>query len=333
MDPSTALPLGGTDLHMRPQVPEARQNACALELMEWMEAHGAKLNDQHRALRLNLVSKVHGIQEAEEYFWNLPDIFKSVKTYSCLLYCYGEHRMADKGLELYEKMKAMNFVPTSKCTDIQQLDVLAGQPDKISATFEEMQGSGISANKFTYCTLIESYIAMNDLDVAEKVLELQKVAPVHWSLYTLMEKHYIELELFGKAKVALKKTEEVMDKAELLSCHEYYDIRIANFMIRAELRLSIRVPWLRVIATSLQFHLDKSNVKAVLEILRDAKNMVRADNWVPSKELMSRFLKHYEESKDVEGVESFCECLRKLECLDAEAYKTLMRTYIAAACG
>uniref|UniRef100_A0A453N601 Pentacotripeptide-repeat region of PRORP domain-containing protein n=1 Tax=Aegilops tauschii subsp. strangulata TaxID=200361 RepID=A0A453N601_AEGTS len=183
-------------------------------LMDWMESRGAKL---HQALRLGLVSKVHGIQAAEEYFWSLPD--KSKETYSCLLNCYGEHGMACKGLELYEKMKVMDIVPnTLLYNSLMTLYQKAGQPEKIPSTFEEMRESGISANNFTYFTLIESYITMNDLEAAEKVLEeLEKVAPVHWSLYTLMANSYIKLELFGKSEVALKKAEEVMDKAELLS--------------------------------------------------------------------------------------------------------------------
>ncbi|XBH61096.1 hypothetical protein VPH35_115598 [Triticum aestivum] len=194
-----------------------KSNACALELMDWMESRGAKLTLEHQALRLGLVSKVHGLQAAEEYFWSLPD--KSKETYSCLLNCYGEHGMACKGLELYEKMKVMDIVPnTLLYNSLMTLYQKAGQPEKIPSTFEEMRESGISANNFTYFTLIESYITMNDLEAAEKVLEeLEKVAPVHWSLYTLMANSYIKLELFGKSEVALKKAEEVMDKAELLS--------------------------------------------------------------------------------------------------------------------
>ncbi|WVZ59689.1 hypothetical protein U9M48_009799 [Paspalum notatum var. saurae] len=384
-----------------------KKHARALELLDWMEARGAKLRRGHHALRLGLVSKVHGIQAAEEYFWNLPDIFKSIETYSCLLNCYSEHRMADKGLELYEKMNAMGYVPNTLIyNNLISLYQKAGQLEKIPSTFEEMQGSGISADKFTYFALIESYLAMNDLEAAEKVLEeLQKVAPVHWSLYTLMAKHYIKLELFGKAEVALKKAEEVMDKADLRcwhflltlyarsgnstgvrriweslkstfkkclnrsylvmlralsmvddfetlqrifqewqSSHESYDMRVSNFMIKAFLDKGMidEAEAIRQSAMSrghcneytfyifTEFHLGKSNVNAALEILTDAKKMVTASNWVPSKELMSRFLKHYEESKDVDGVESLCECLRKLECLDADAYMTLMRSYIAA---
>ena len=382
-----------------------KSNACALELMDWMESRGAKLIPGHQALRLGLVSKVHGIQAAEEYFWSLPD--KSKKTYSSLLNCYGEHRMASKGLELYEKMKVMDIVPnTLLYNNLMTLYQKAGQPEKIPSTFEEMRESGITANSFTYFSLVESYVTMNDLEAAEKVLEeLQKVAPVHWSLYTLMANSYIKLELCEKAEVALKKAEEVMNKDELSSwyfllsiyarcgnatevkriweslkstfkkclnrsylvmlqalstiddfeslqqtfqewesSHEQYDMRITNVMIKAYLDKgmideaeAIRQSTMAqgrydegTVCIFAEFYLDKSDVNAALEILGDAKNMVTAHKWVPSKELVSRFLKHYEESKDVAGAESFLECLKKFECLDPDAYEAMMQTYVVA---
>ncbi|KAL6850378.1 hypothetical protein ACP4OV_021005 [Aristida adscensionis] len=382
-------------------------NAVALELMDWMEARGAKLNLGHHALRLDLVSKVHGIQAAEEYFCSLPDELKSLKTYSSLLNCYAEHKMADKGLELYEMMKAMNFGRyTLVFNNLLSLYLKTGQPEKIPNAFKEMQDSGIHADKFTYSLLMESYITMNDLGSAEKLLEeLQKATLVHWSLYTRMAWSYIKLGQFGEAEVYLKKAEEVMDKAEMLpwhhllslhasygnssevkriwdslksafkkcsnmsylamvsalrrlddfdslqltfqewqSSHEHYDMRITNIMITAYLDKGMldEAEALRRSAMSqghcngktfnifAEFYLDKCKVEAALEMLRDAKNRVRKHHWMPSNELVSRFLKHYEEAKDVDGMESLCECLKELECLDAEAYGALMRTYISA---
>ncbi|KAI4979536.1 hypothetical protein ZWY2020_016289 [Hordeum vulgare] len=384
-----------------------KKNESALELLDWMESRGANLSPGHQAMRLDLISKVHGIQAAEEYFWSIPDISKSVKTYSCLLNCYGKHGLAYKGLEFYEKMKAKSIVPDKLVYNyLMILYQKAGQPEKILSTFEEMRESGISADKFAYFTLIESYITMNDLDAAEKVLaELQKVAPVHWSLYTLMANNYIKLKLFGKAEVAIKKAEEGMDKADLRSwyallslhahcgnstevkrvwkslkstfkkclnrsylvmlqalsmiddfeslqqifqewqsSHEHYDKRIANVVMKAYLDKgmideaeAIRQSTMAqghwhegMVCIFAEFYLDKSDVNAALEILRDAKNMVMARKWVPSKELVSRFLKHYEESNDASGAESFLECLKKLECLDPDAFEAAKQTYVVA---
>ncbi|KAF0921210.1 hypothetical protein E2562_039317 [Oryza meyeriana var. granulata] len=384
-----------------------KQNRHALELMDWMEARGVNLQLKHHALRLDLVSKVNGIHAAEEYFWSLPDIFRSMKSYSSLLNCYAEHGMAHKGLKLYENMKAMNIVSeTSVYNNLMCLYQKTGQPEKIPTTFVEMQESGIQANNFSYFVLTESYIMMNDIESAEKVLkELQKVNSVPWSLYTTIAKGYIKLQQFDKAELALKKAEEVLDKRDMFSwhcllslyassgnlpevkriwvslksafkkcsnrsylvmlkalkklddfesvqqifqewesSHEQYDMKIANVIIQAYLDkgMTDKAEAMRQTAMAqghsnnrtfcilIEFYLEKSKINEALQVWRDAKNMVKQQNWVPARELVNRFLKHFEDSKDAYGMETFCECLRKLDRLDAEAYEALIRTYMSA---
>ncbi|TVU21255.1 hypothetical protein EJB05_30880, partial [Eragrostis curvula] len=381
--------------------------SCALELMDWMEARGAKFTLGHHALRLNLVSTVKGIQAAEEYFWSLPDIFKSIKTYSSLLNCYAEHSSADKGLELYEKMKAMNFDPSTLVyNNLMSLYHRSGYPEKIPTIYKEMSESGVCPNNFTLTMLVKSYIKLNDLESAGKLLqELQKVTPVHWSLYTRMAVSCVNLGLFDKAEMALKKAEQVRDEGEISCWHtlisiyactgnssevkriweslkstfkkcsnrsylemllalrrvddfdslqlifqewqsinQQYNAGIANIMIAAYLdkgmideaealrqsAMAQRRCTDKMFSMFVVFYLTKSKVKEALQILRERKKMLRRHKWVPTKVFLQRFLKHFEEIKDVDGMESLCVCLKEHECLDAEAYKALMRTYISA---
>ncbi|XP_006644107.1 pentatricopeptide repeat-containing protein At4g01990, mitochondrial-like [Oryza brachyantha] len=383
-----------------------KQNRHALELMDWMEARGVNLQLKHHALRLDLVSKVNGIHAAQEYFWSLPDVFRSVKTYCTLLNCYAEHGMADKGLELFENMKAMNMVSDILVyNNLMCLFLKTGQPEKIPTTFVKLQESGMEANNFSYFVLTESYIMMNDIESAEKVLkELQKMNSVPWSLYTTIANGYIKLQQYDKAELALKKAEEVLDKHDAVSWHfllslyarsgnlsevkriwenlksafkkctnrsylvmlkalkrlddfdsmqqifqewessqEQYDMNIPNVIIQAYLDKGMTDKAEAMRQTSMsqghsnygtffifaEFYLEKSKINEALQVWRDAKNMLKGQNWVPSK-LVSRFLKHFEDSKDADGMEAFCECLRKLDWLDAEAYEALIRTYISA---
>jgi pentatricopeptide repeat protein len=379
---------------------------CCSQLMDWMEANVAELTHGHHALRLNLISKVNGIKAAEEYFWNLPDVFKSVKTYSALLNCYAEHSIEDKGLELYEKMKAMNFGPSTLVYNNLMSLYKSGQPEEIPVIYKEMYERGVSPNDFTYSMLIESYNTMNDVESAEKFLEeLEKVTRVHWSLYTYMASSYVKLGHFDKVEVSLKKAEGVMDKGDIFprqylisiyacagkssevkriweslkpgfnkcsnksyevmlsalrrlddfdslqlifqewqSSNQRYDIRIANIMITAYLDKvmideaeSIRQSAVdqgrcndKMYKMFALFYLTKSKVKEALAILRERENMAGTRKWVPTKEFLNRFPKHFQEAKDVDGMESFCECLKELGCLDGEAYEALMRTYISA---
>ncbi|XBH61091.1 hypothetical protein VPH35_115593 [Triticum aestivum] len=287
-----------------------KKNEGALELLDWMEARGANLSPGHQAVRLDLVSKVHGIQAAEEYFWSLPDISKSVKTYSCLLNCYGEHGLAYKGLELYEKMKAKNMVPDKLVYNhLMKLYQKACQPEKVRSTFEEMRESELFGKAEVALKKAEEVMDKAELHPWNVILSLHalcgnstKVKRIWESLKSTFKK------CLNRSYLVMLQGLSMIDDFDSLqqifqewqSNHEHYDTRIANVMIKA--------------------YLDK-----------DAKNMVTAHKWVPSKELVSRFLKHYEESKDVASAESFLECLKKLECLDPDAYEAMMQTYVVAA--
>uniref|UniRef100_A0A0E0JHJ2 Pentacotripeptide-repeat region of PRORP domain-containing protein n=1 Tax=Oryza punctata TaxID=4537 RepID=A0A0E0JHJ2_ORYPU len=383
-----------------------KKNRHALQLMDWMEARGVNMQLKHHALRLDLVSKVDGIHAAEEYFGSLPDIFRSKQTYSTLLNCYAEHRMAEKGLELYENMKAMHIVSDILVyNNLMCLYLKTDQPEKIPTTVVKMQESGIQPNNFSYSVLTESYIMMNDVESAEKVLkELQKVNSVPWSLYTTLANGYIKLQQFDKAEFTLKKAEEVLDKHDVFSwhfllshyaysgnlsevkriweslksafkkctnrsylvmlkalkklddfdtlqqifqewesSHEQYDMKIPNIIIQAYLDKGMVDKAEAMRQTTMaqdhsnhktfcifaEFYLEKSKMNEALQVWRDAKKMVKGQDWVPEK-LVNRYLKHFEDSKDVDGVETFCECLKNLGRLDAEAYEALIRTYMSA---
>lgn len=383
-----------------------RQHRRALELMDWMEARGANLLPGDHALRLDLICTVNGLEAAEEYFLSLPDMYKSVKTYSSLLHCYAEHK-AEKALELYEKMRTMNIVPnTLVYKNLMSLYLKTGQPEKILQTFEEMRANGVRTDNFTYYMLTESHIMLNGLESTEKFLEdLEKSIPVHWSLYTRLADSYNKVGQFDKAGLTLKKAEEVMDRGEMFAWHnllslyassgnlsevkrvwsslrselkissnrsylvmlsalkklddfdcmqqvfqeweltqESYDMRIPNVMIKAYLAkdMTDEAEALRQTAMAqghsnpltfyifTESYLEKSRTEAALEVWRDAGKMVKTPNWAPPPELVKRFLKHFEEAKDVDGMESFCACLEKLECLDTDARDALSRTYVAA---
>uniref|UniRef100_A0A0E0JHJ1 Pentacotripeptide-repeat region of PRORP domain-containing protein n=1 Tax=Oryza punctata TaxID=4537 RepID=A0A0E0JHJ1_ORYPU len=331
-----------------------KKNRHALQLMDWMEARGVNMQLKHHALRLDLVSKVDDIL-----------------VYNNLMCLYLK-------------------------TD---------QPEKIPTTVVKMQESGIQPNNFSYSVLTESYIMMNDVESAEKVLkELQKVNSVPWSLYTTLANGYIKLQQFDKAEFTLKKAEEVLDKHDVFSwhfllshyaysgnlsevkriweslksafkkctnrsylvmlkalkklddfdtlqqifqewesSHEQYDMKIPNIIIQAYLDKGMVDKAEAMRQTTMaqdhsnhktfcifaEFYLEKSKMNEALQVWRDAKKMVKGQDWVPEK-LVNRYLKHFEDSKDVDGVETFCECLKNLGRLDAEAYEALIRTYMSA---
>ncbi|ONK67604.1 uncharacterized protein A4U43_C05F1810 [Asparagus officinalis] len=103
----------------------------ALELLDWMEKNGMTISTTNHAVRLDLISKVKGIEAAEDYFFNLPKSTKNQKTFSALLSSYCQEKMADKALALYEEMKELNFATsTLVSTNLMTLYMKLGQPEK-----------------------------------------------------------------------------------------------------------------------------------------------------------------------------------------------------------
>lgn len=381
----------------------------ALELIDWMESRGMKFSVGNHAIRLNLISKVKGIDMAEEYFSSLPDLAKDQKTYGALLNSYIQEKIANKATALYEKMKELNFASTTLVqNNLMTLYMKLGQPEKVIELFQEMKENGLSPDNFTYSILMNSYAALNDINSVERVVEEMKEGGItlDWSIYSNLAAHYNSVGLFQKAESALKKLEEVIDKLDctafhclislyagagnlaeasrvwkslkaafvrttnvsylvmlqalnkldnidqLKQCFEEwesayvtYDMRLVNVLIGAYLRndmvMEAATLWEKAMQKSSQsdfwtfelfinYYLKSHKMDLALECLGAAANSAKKNEWKLKKEMVNEFLKYFEEVKDVDGTESFCKILKQLDHPYAEAYKSLLGTYLAA---
>ncbi|CAB4289280.1 unnamed protein product [Prunus armeniaca] len=93
-----------------------RRYCHALQISEWMSdemKHVLRPGDI--AVRLDLTSKVHGLEEAERYFDSIPESLKVVPVYGALLYCYAKHNCLEKAESVFEKMKELGFLKVPLC--------------------------------------------------------------------------------------------------------------------------------------------------------------------------------------------------------------------------
>ncbi|KAL6626296.1 hypothetical protein ACP70R_030022 [Stipagrostis hirtigluma subsp. patula] len=127
------------------------------------------------------------------------------------------------------------------------------------------------------------------------------------------------------------------------SC-ENYDVRLTNMMIRAHLKSGVSEEaesfWEKAKEKGADF--DSKTCELFLDHYMGKGDMIAALNWVenmtklPKKagkldqDKIHKFHKYFEEHKDAEGAERFCNCLRTLGCIDGKAYESLLRTYLAA---
>ncbi|KAE8676799.1 hypothetical protein F3Y22_tig00111582pilonHSYRG01210 [Hibiscus syriacus] len=75
-----------------------RRYKQALEVYEWMNIRSERFrfSASDAAIELDLISKVHGVSSAEDYFLQLPDTLKDKRIYGALLNAYVRARMQEK---------------------------------------------------------------------------------------------------------------------------------------------------------------------------------------------------------------------------------------------
>ncbi|KAM3298809.1 hypothetical protein ACQJBY_040339 [Aegilops geniculata] len=128
------------------------------------------------------------------------------------------------------------------------------------------------------------------------------------------------------------------------SNHECYDVKLTNVMTRAHLKngMAKEAEQLWEKAKEMGACFDSKTCELFLDHYMGTGDMKSALNWVenvtklPKKagkldpDKILKFSKYFEEQKDVQGAERFCNCLRALGCIDGKAYESLLRTYLAA---
>ena len=85
-----------------------------------------------RAVQLDLIGRVRGLDSAENYFNNLSDQDKIDKIYGALLNCYVREGNVDKSLSHLQKMKDVGFTFSALIyNDIMCLYTNTGQIEKV----------------------------------------------------------------------------------------------------------------------------------------------------------------------------------------------------------
>jgi pentatricopeptide repeat protein len=165
------------------------------------------------AVYLDLMSKVKGVIDAENYFNSLPNPAKNKYTYGSLLNCYCKELMLDKALSHFEKMDELGFVTSLSFTNLMALYMRLCQPLKVRQLVNDMKVRKIRMTGFTYIVWMNSCAALNDVDGVESVYEEMKrenEEKIDWKTYSNLAAIYVKAGEFVKAELMLKKMEKVM---------------------------------------------------------------------------------------------------------------------------
>lgn len=194
----------------------------ALEVMEWMDKRDVNFSNPDLAVRLDLISKVHGVAAAEGFFNGLSPPLQTRNTYGALLNCYCKLKMADKALALFQEIEAKNFATSLSFNNIMTLYIGLDQPEKVPPLVEEMKRRKIHLSNFTYNIWMQSFSILGDIEGVERVFEeitRDEKESCNWTTYSNVAAAYIKAGLHEKAKSALKMLENEMGRPSREAYH------------------------------------------------------------------------------------------------------------------
>ncbi|KAG6693937.1 hypothetical protein I3842_09G025600 [Carya illinoinensis] len=71
------------------------------------------LSSRDIAIQLDLIAKVHGIEQAENYFSNVPIKFRALEVYGAFLICYAHVKHVGKAEAIMQKMRDLGLDRTT----------------------------------------------------------------------------------------------------------------------------------------------------------------------------------------------------------------------------
>ncbi|KAI4322665.1 hypothetical protein L6164_022337 [Bauhinia variegata] len=183
----------------------------ALQVSEWMNNEGNHdLLPGDIARQLVIISKVHGLKQAETYFTGIPDSKRGFKVYAALLNCYAEHECLGKAEDIFQKLKQYRSMYVTVSYNVMlNLYTRMGKYEKLDSLMQEMKEKDI-CNSVTFTTRLNAYAATSDVEGMEKFLRQMEVDPfanVDWYAYAIAANCYLNAGQFEKTMAMLKRSE------------------------------------------------------------------------------------------------------------------------------
>ncbi|XP_024023422.1 pentatricopeptide repeat-containing protein At2g20710, mitochondrial [Morus notabilis] len=195
------------------QLRKYRRFSHALQISEWMsEGMNCDLSPGDVAVKLDLVSKVHGLDQAEEYFNSIPPALRADKIYGALLNCYAEKKYLEKAERLFQKMRKLGFIKSNLSYNVMlSLYSRMGKHEKLKGLLQEMEENGIKHDKYTFSIRLNAYAVTSDIEGMEKLLMEMEADPqvnLDFHAYFVAAKGYLKAGLYEKAIIMLRRSEQ-----------------------------------------------------------------------------------------------------------------------------
>ncbi|KAB5530104.1 hypothetical protein DKX38_020185 [Salix brachista] len=187
----------------------------ALEVSEWMTGRRfLTFTTEDAAVRLELIHRVRGLEEAENYFNKLSVKLKTKYTYGAILNGCVREKSVQKAEAVMQEMRGGGMATSSFPYNI--LIILyskTGDLDKIPPLVKEMERNGIDRDKYTLRNLVVASVAASDISGVERILKLTEENPelgLDWKLYAMAADAYLKIGPIDTALTMLVKLEKLM---------------------------------------------------------------------------------------------------------------------------
>lgn len=188
----------------------------ALEVSQWMtEKRYMPLREPDVAIQVNLIYRVHGLEEAENYFNNVASKLKGFNVHVALLNCYVHEKSVEKAEALVQKMREMGYANSPLPYNLMMnLHYGLGNCKKVDDLMNEMEGKGIKFDTFTLTIRLSAYAVASDAEGVDKIVKMMETDPqivlkMDFSAYAVAAQGYLRVGQLDKALPILKKMEEL----------------------------------------------------------------------------------------------------------------------------
>ncbi|PWA36703.1 Pentatricopeptide repeat-containing protein [Artemisia annua] len=218
-------PVDQFDLHkIIKQLRKFRRYKHALQICQWMDDK-PYLDHSHKdvSVKLDLISKVYGLKQAEEYFDKIPNTERVWQVYGALLNCYAEAKQLKKAEATMQKMRELGYSSSLTYNVMMGLYSDMKKYEKLDLLMDEMEQKRIHIDKFTYCIRLNAYAKTAEIQKMEKLLYKMEADPevqMEWHAYTTVANGYLKSGDREKALTCLKKSEYLIKPSQRKPAYE-----------------------------------------------------------------------------------------------------------------
>ncbi|KAI7746024.1 hypothetical protein M8C21_017234, partial [Ambrosia artemisiifolia] len=201
------------------------RHKLALEIYKWMDNRPERfrISSSDAAIQLDLVSKVHGISGAEDYFKTLPNKLMDKRVYGALLNAYARARMLEKAESLLVEMKNKDYASQALPYNVMMtLYMNLKNQEKVESLVSEMMENNIDLDLYSYNIWISSRGYQGSIEKMEEAyekLELDASVNPDWTTYSTMATLYIRNQELEKAEDSLRKVETLIKNRDRIPYH------------------------------------------------------------------------------------------------------------------